>query len=169
MAGTMSREQWRRSLVRNLDTSFLTTAAVLPGIQDGGWGRVVMVASVTGPVMVMRGEVGYAAAKAGIVRLARALAVDHGAEGITANAVAPGWIASSSQTADEARQARRTPLGRSADPRGWPPPSPSCVLRAPPTSPASAWWSTAATAWPRNAHDPGCAHRRRRAPRGGLA
>jgi 3-oxoacyl-[acyl-carrier protein] reductase len=114
--GTITYEQWRRSLVRNLDTAFLTTQAVLPGMQEQGWGRVVMVASVTGPVMAMRAEVGYAAAKAGMVGLARALAVDHAADGITTNAVAPGWIATGSQTADEARQARRTPLGRSGTP-----------------------------------------------------
>jgi 3-oxoacyl-[acyl-carrier protein] reductase len=113
---TAGYQQWRRSLVRNLDTAFLTTQAVLPGMQAEGWGRVVMVASVTGAVMAMRGEVSYAAAKAGMVGLARALAVDHAADGITANAVAPGWIATGSQTADEARQARVTPLGRSASP-----------------------------------------------------
>ncbi len=112
----MSHEQWRRSLARNLDTAFLTTRAVLPGMQDQGWGRVVMVASVTGPVMAMRAEAAYAAAKAGMVGLARALAVDHAGDGVTANAVAPGWIRTGSQTEDEARQAFRTPVGRSATP-----------------------------------------------------
>lgn len=118
-SGTVSvlgYEHWRRSLLRNLDTAFLTTRAVLPGMVDQRWGRVVMVASVTGPVMAMRGEVAYSAAKAGMVGLARALAVDHAAHGITANAVAPGWIATLSQTADEAQQARRTPVGRSGSP-----------------------------------------------------
>jgi 3-oxoacyl-[acyl-carrier protein] reductase len=115
-ADSLSYEQWRRSLERNLDTAFLTTQAVLPGMQEQGWGRVVMVASVTGPVMAMRGEAAYAAAKAGMVGLARALAVDHAHEGITANAVAPGWIATGSQTADEARQAARSPVGRSGSP-----------------------------------------------------
>jgi 3-oxoacyl-[acyl-carrier protein] reductase len=108
--------QWRRSLARNLDTAFLTTRAVLPFMQEAGWGRVVMVASVTGPVMAMHGEAGYAAAKAGMVGLARALAVDHAHDGITANAVAPGWIATGSQTADEAEQALRTPVGRGGSP-----------------------------------------------------
>ena len=109
-------DQWRRALARNLDTAFLTTRAVLPGMRDAGWGRVVMVASVTGPVMAMRAEAPYAAAKSGMVGLARALAVDHAAEGITANAVAPGWIVTGSQTEDEARQAMRTPLRRSGTP-----------------------------------------------------
>jgi 3-oxoacyl-[acyl-carrier protein] reductase len=112
----LSPEQWHRSLSRNLDTAFLTTRAVLPGMTAAGWGRVVMVTSVTGPVMAMRGEVGYAAAKAGMVGLARAVAVDSAAAGITVNAVAPGWVGTASQTADEVRQGGSTPVGRSASP-----------------------------------------------------
>jgi 3-oxoacyl-[acyl-carrier protein] reductase len=81
-----------------------------------GWGRVVMVASVTGPLMAMRAEPAYAAAKAGMVGLARAVALDHAADGITVNTVAPGWIETPSQTVDEARQGLRTPVGRSARP-----------------------------------------------------
>jgi 3-oxoacyl-[acyl-carrier protein] reductase len=42
-ASTLSYEQWRRSLARNLDTAFLVTRAVLPGMLRRGWGRVVMV------------------------------------------------------------------------------------------------------------------------------
>lgn len=118
-SGSVSRmayEQWRRSITRNLDTAFLVTRAVLPGMQQEGWGRVVMVASVTGSVMAMRSEAAYAAAKAGMVGLARSVAVDHASRGITANAVAPGWIRTASQTEDEARHALTTPAGRSATP-----------------------------------------------------
>jgi 3-oxoacyl-[acyl-carrier protein] reductase len=112
----MTYDQWRRSMSRNLDTAFLATRAALPGMRQSGWGRVVMVASVTGPVMAMRDEAAYAAAKAGMVGLARSVAVDHAGDGVTANAVAPGWIATGSQTADEMGQGRRTPVGRSASP-----------------------------------------------------
>jgi 3-oxoacyl-[acyl-carrier protein] reductase len=115
-AGTvpgMTLDGWHRSLSRNLDTAFLTTRAVLPGMTRGGWGRVVMVASVTGPVMAMRGEAAYAAAKAGLLGLARSVAVDHAGHGVTANTVAPGWIATASQTDDEAVQGHRTVTGRS--------------------------------------------------------
>ena len=115
-AAEMSLEQWRTSLARNLDTAFLITRAVLPHMQRAGWGRVVMVTSVTGPVMAMRGEAAYAAAKSAMVGLARSVAVDYAAAGITANAVAPGWIGTASQTADEVRQAAATPVGRSAHP-----------------------------------------------------
>jgi 3-oxoacyl-[acyl-carrier protein] reductase len=110
----LSPAQWHRSLERNLDTAYLTTRAVLPMMIDGGWGRVVMVASVTGPIMAMRAELAYAAAKAGMVGLARAVAVDSAAAGVTVNAVAPGWIATASQTAHEVGQGQHTPIGRSA-------------------------------------------------------
>lgn len=112
----LSFDQWRRSMSRNLDTAFLATRAVLPHMRGQRWGRIVMVASVTGPVMAMRGEAAYAAAKAGMVGLARSVALDHAAEGVTANAVAPGWIATGSQTTNEVAQGQRTPVGRSAAP-----------------------------------------------------
>ena len=108
---------WQRALARNLDSAFLVSRAVLPGMCARGFGRIVMVASVTGPVMAMRGEAAYAAAKAGMVGLARAIAVDHGRDGVTANAVAPGWIATGSQTDDEAGQGTSVPVGRSGTAR----------------------------------------------------
>lgn len=105
---------WRAGLARNLDTAFLVSRAALPGMRERGWGRVVNVASVTGPVMAMRDEPAYAAAKAAMVGLARSIAVDFGARGITANAVAPGWVQTASQTGHEHAQGLRTPVGRSA-------------------------------------------------------
>lgn len=115
-AHELSHQQWRRSLSRNLDTAFLMTRAVLPGMQQEGWGRIVMVASVTGPVMAMRREAAYGTSKAGMVGLARSVAVDYARDGVTANAVAPGWVRTGSQTADEAAQAEHSPVGRSASP-----------------------------------------------------
>ena len=112
----LTYERWRASVARNLDTAFLLCRALVPGMSARGWGRVVNVASVTGPVMAMREEPAYAASTAGLVGLTRALAVDHGGSGVTVNAVAPGWIATGSQTADEARQGTRTPVGRSGTP-----------------------------------------------------
>ena len=106
-------ERWSASLARNLDTAYLTTRAALPHLRSSGRGRVVMVTSVTGPVMAMRGEVAYAAAKAGLIGLTRALAVDEASHGLTVNAVAPGWISTGSQTASEAVEGLHTPIGRS--------------------------------------------------------
>lgn len=113
---SMSTWIWQSGIRRNLDTAFLVTRHVLPGMIERGWGRVVNVSSVTGPVMAMRGEPVYAAAKAALVGLTRALAVDHAGHGITINAVAPGWIATASQTDHERAQGHTTPVGRSGDP-----------------------------------------------------
>ena len=107
---------WQAGLARNLTTAFLVTKAALPVMISRGWGRIVMVASVTGPVMAIRSDVAYATAKAGMVGLARAAAVDTAGQGITVNAVAPGWIATGSQTPDEHDEGLATPAGRSGSP-----------------------------------------------------
>jgi 3-oxoacyl-[acyl-carrier protein] reductase len=104
---------WRAGLARNLDTAFLVSRAAVPHLRASGWGRVVMVASVTGPVMAMRAEPAYAAAKAGMVGLTRSLAVDLARDAITVNAVAPGWIATGSQLPHEVIEGEHTPIGRS--------------------------------------------------------
>jgi 3-oxoacyl-[acyl-carrier protein] reductase len=72
--------------------------------------------------MAMRDDAAYAAAKAATVGLTRSLAVDLAPVGITANAVAPGWIATGSQTDDERREGEVTPMGRSgtAEEIAWP-------------------------------------------------
>ena len=110
---SMSLDLWNRALAMNLTTAFLLTRALVPGMRDGAWGRIVNVSSVTGPVMASRDDIAYAAAKAGMVGLTRALAVDEAAHRITANAVAPGWIATGSQLPSEYEQGLHTPLGRS--------------------------------------------------------
>ena len=115
-AESMSYADWRASQVRNLDTAFLVCKAALPQMKRRGWGRIVMVSSVTGPVMASRADVAYAASKAGMIGLTRAIAVDTAAEGITVNAVAPGWIATGSQSEEGAREGRSTPVGRSGRP-----------------------------------------------------
>ena len=115
-AEAMDLATWQAALARNLTSAFLVTKAALPAMTGRGWGRIVMVASLTGPVMAIRADVGYAAAKAGMTGLTRAAAVDAAAHGITVNAVAPGWIATGSQFPDERAQGLATPAGRSGTP-----------------------------------------------------
>jgi 3-oxoacyl-[acyl-carrier protein] reductase len=111
-----SVDAWNRSLTTNLTTAFLVSRAAVPAMRDAGWGRIINVSSLTGPVMASRADVAYAAAKAGMVGLTRALAVDEAPHGITVNAVAPGWIATQSQLPTEAVAGRQVPVGRSGTP-----------------------------------------------------
>ena len=113
---SMDLKTWQAALARNLTTAFLVTKAALPAMTSRGWGRIIMVSSVTGPVMAIRADVGYAAAKAGMVGLTHAIAVDTAAHGVTVNAVAPGWIATGSQTPQEHGEGLATPAGRSGSP-----------------------------------------------------
>jgi 3-oxoacyl-[acyl-carrier protein] reductase len=112
----VSLAQWQRSLERNLSTAFLVTRAFLSGMKQRRYGRVVNISSTTGAVSAVAGDTAYAAAKAGMVGFTRAVALEAARFGVTVNAVAPGWIATGSQTAREAAAGVRTPVGRSGTP-----------------------------------------------------
>lgn len=107
---------WQAALDRNVTTAYLVCRAAVPHLTRDPGGRIVNVASVTGPVAGMIGEVAYAASKAAMVGLTRALAVDLGAAGTTVNAVAPGWIATPSSLEHELALGSGTPVGRCGTP-----------------------------------------------------
>ena len=104
---------WHGILARNLTSAFLVTQAVLPGMVQRGYGRVVNISSTTGAVAGVAGDAAYAAAKAGLLGFTRSLALEVAQSGITVNAVAPGWIATGSQTESERLAGLATPIGRS--------------------------------------------------------
>jgi 3-oxoacyl-[acyl-carrier protein] reductase len=109
-------EDWSTTIDRNLTTAANVTRAALPGMLQRGWGRVIFVSSVTGPLVSMPGDAGYSAAKAGLEGLMRALALEAGPAGVTVNAVAPGWIETASSTPAEVAAGRHTPVGRPGTP-----------------------------------------------------
>ncbi len=107
---------WEAGLDRNLTTAFYVTRAALPALSASGAGRVVNVASVSGPVVAFRGDAAYHAAKAGLVGLTRALALEVAERRVTVNAVAPGWIDTPSLSEHERACGRATPLRRCGTP-----------------------------------------------------
>jgi 3-oxoacyl-[acyl-carrier protein] reductase len=107
---------WDLELARTLTTAFNVTRAIAPGMVSRRWGRVVMVSSVTGPLVTAPGSSAYAAAKAGMDGLMRGIAIEVASSGVTVNSVQPGWIATGSQLPDEAVAGVHTPIGRSGTP-----------------------------------------------------
>jgi 3-oxoacyl-[acyl-carrier protein] reductase len=112
----LEAERWDGQLDRTLGTAFNVTRAVAPSMVAQGWGRIVMVSSVTGPLVSAPGSAAYSAAKAGMDGMMRALATEVASAGVTVNSVQPGWIATGSQLPDEAEAGLHTPLGRSGTP-----------------------------------------------------
>jgi len=112
----MSTEDWRRELDLNLTTAFHATQAVLPGMTGRGYGRIVMISSVTGPLVVAPRLAGYAAGKGALDGMMRAVALEHGRAGVTVNSVAPGWIATDSSSEQELVAGLHTPAGRPGRP-----------------------------------------------------
>lgn len=86
----MSLDDWQRTLTVNLTAPFLLIKAALPHLRATR-GSIVNIGSIEG-LGSNPDHAAYCASKAGLHGLTRAVAVDHGAEGIRCNAVAPGWI-----------------------------------------------------------------------------
>lgn len=84
-------EKWDQIIAINLSSAFHTTAAALPGMRLRGWGRVVNIASAHG-LTASPFKSAYVAAKHGIVGLSKTVALECAGEGITCNAICPGYV-----------------------------------------------------------------------------
>jgi 3-oxoacyl-[acyl-carrier protein] reductase len=112
----MSGEQWDRVLNVSLDGFYNVVRPLLLHMIAARWGRIISMSSVAG-VLGNRGQVNYAAAKAGLHGAMRALAVEVGSRGVTANVVAPGIIESDmSANFSEQQIAQLVPMGRAGRP-----------------------------------------------------
>ena len=85
------REKWDAIIAIMLSSAFHTTAAVLPGMRERGWGRIVNIASAHG-LTASPYKAAYVAAKHGLVGLTKTVALETAEEPITANAVCPGYV-----------------------------------------------------------------------------
>jgi 3-hydroxybutyrate dehydrogenase len=84
-------EKWDAIIAINLSAAFHCTAAALPGMRAKGWGRIINIASAHG-LTASPYKSAYVAAKHGVVGLTRATALEVAGQGITANAICPGYV-----------------------------------------------------------------------------
>jgi 3-hydroxybutyrate dehydrogenase len=84
-------DKWNQILAINLSSAFHTTAAALPGMRARGWGRIVNIASAHG-LTASPFKSAYIAAKHGVVGLSKTTALETAGQGITCNAICPGYV-----------------------------------------------------------------------------
>ena len=118
LALRMSDEQWREVLSTDLDGAFYTARATMASMVRARQGSIIFIGSIS-PFIGVPGQANYAAAKAGLVGLARALAKEVATRGITVNVVAPGLIETdmtSDLGASKDQMASLIPMGRIGQP-----------------------------------------------------
>jgi acetoacetyl-CoA reductase len=87
----MTEQQWDEVLNTNLKSCFTMTRAVIEGMRERNFGRIVSIGSINGQ-RGQYGQVNYCAAKAGMIGFTKALALENATKGITVNVVAPGYV-----------------------------------------------------------------------------
>ncbi len=119
---TIEKQQdalWDRDLKVNLTGAYNCSKAVWPHMRERQWGRIIMMASIAG-TMGGFGQASYSTTKAGVIGLARTLALEGARYGITANAIVPGIIATEAFKMGRAdmneRMINRTAMRRAGEP-----------------------------------------------------
>jgi 3-oxoacyl-[acyl-carrier protein] reductase len=113
----LTTEEWRRTLDVNLSGAFFAARACITDFEAARWGRIICISSVAGRTRSDFVGAHYAAAKAGLIGLARVLAVELAPLGVTVNCIAPGQIATEmTDPAANAAYLPRIPVGRIGSP-----------------------------------------------------
>lgn len=112
---------WRKVMQTNVDSMFLASKYAIPAMRETGGGAIVNIASLS--AIRPRGLTAYSASKGAVISLTRAMAVDHGREGIRVNCVVPGALytpmVNAGGMSDSAREARRKASVLNIEGTGW--------------------------------------------------
>ncbi len=111
----LTDDDWEKVLQTNLTAAFRLTRKALRGMLRARYGRVVNIASVSGPRANV-GQANYAAAKAGLIGLTKTISAEVARKGVTVNAIAPGFIETSMTTDVPAEVLKAIPARRSGKP-----------------------------------------------------
>lgn len=118
---TMSETDWQRVMRINVDAMFLLSKHAIPAMRERGGGAIVNVSSIS--ALRPRGLTAYSVSKGAVITLTKAMAVDHGREGIRVNCVAPGPVYTpmvyGDGMTDEARENRRRAGVLGVEGTGW--------------------------------------------------
>ena len=99
-------DKWDAIIAINLSSAFHAIKAAVPGMKKRGWGRIINISSAHG-LVASEGKAAYVSAKHGIIGLTKVVALDHANDGITCNAICPGWVLTplvDKQIKDKAKQ-----------------------------------------------------------------
>ena len=117
----VTEDEWRRVMQVNVETMFLAAKHAVPAMRRAGGGAIVNVSSIS--ALRPRGLTAYTVSKGAVIALTRAMAVDHGREGIRVNCVAPGPVYTPMVYAGgmtpTARERRRTASALQREGTGW--------------------------------------------------
>lgn len=121
----LSGDEWDRVMGVNVKGALFATQACLPAMRERGYGRVVLMSSITGPITGQTGFAHYGASKAAMLGMMRSIAVEVATEGVTVNAVLPGNVRTEGFATIGPEHQRSMlaaiPMGRLAEPEdiGW--------------------------------------------------